>query len=92
MLSGREAAAAGLVSLAVPDERLDAEAERIAERLRSRGRGSIATIKLMIGPETDAHRRSQLDRELELFIEHAGSEEFRAGLDAFGQGKPGSFA
>jgi len=91
MISGREAAEAGLVSLAVPDELLESALGRLVSGLRTRGRSSLRTIKAMIQPPDDPRRRDLLDREIDLFIEHAGSEEMRAGLEAFRQRRPANF-
>jgi enoyl-CoA hydratase/carnithine racemase len=90
-VSGAEAAQRGLVSLAVPPERLDAELERVLSRLLSRGAGSLATIKRMLA-EDRAERGRRLHRELDLFLEHlAASPDARVGLDAFCKGTTPTF-
>jgi enoyl-CoA hydratase len=91
MISGREAAAVGLVSAAVPDELLESALSQMVARFESRGRGSLATIKAMIQPSRDEQRRERLERELDLFIEHAGSDETRTGLQAFRERRAPSF-
>jgi enoyl-CoA hydratase/carnithine racemase len=91
MISGREAALAGLVSVAVPDELLEAELGELVATLRTRGRSSLATIKAMLEPADEAARRARLDREIDLFLEHAASGEMQAGLRAFRERSPSNF-
>lgn len=83
-ISGAEAAQKGLAAIAVEPQALDAEIERIVARLRSRGRGTLHTIKAMLAAGRDEPNRPYLRRELDLFLEHVGQgPDARAGLDAF---------
>jgi enoyl-CoA hydratase len=84
MLSGAEAAAAGLVTSAVEPSLLETEVDRIVARLRGRGRVTLATIKTMLADDGAAEERhARLERELDLFLAHARSADARAGLDSF---------
>lgn len=88
-ISGTEAAQKGLAARAVEPQALDEEIDRIVSRLRTRGRGTLQTIKAMLaaGRGADVPR---LQRELDLFLDHVGQgEDAHAGLEAFHNGAPG---
>ena len=91
MITGYEAAAAGLVSVAVPDELVETELGELVSTLRTRGRNSLATIKAMIEPADEPARRARLDREIDLFVAHAASGEMQEGLRAFREHLPANF-
>lgn len=84
-ISGTEAAARGLATIAVAPAQLDAELERILARLRSRGRATLRTVKAMLDdPASAAGAGAALDREIDLFLAHvATAPDVRIGLDAF---------
>jgi enoyl-CoA hydratase/carnithine racemase len=92
IISGQEAVERGLVSLAVEPAAIDAEIQQVVDRLRSRGRGALLTIKAML-THSEGHREDRLHRrELELFLAHIGdSPDARVGLKAFGAGTTPSF-
>lgn len=84
MITGAEAAAKGLATIAVPAERLDEEVDRIVARLCSRGRATLATVKAMLAEDDGADTRARLRREIDLFLAHvADAPDVRIGLDAF---------
>lgn len=84
LLSGTEAVRVGLATVAVTPDRLEPEVRRIVERLRSRGRSSLQTIKAMLAQAQDAPQAVALERERELFVAHATSAgDAAVGLDAF---------
>ena len=84
LISGSEAAERGLATLAVAPERLDEEAGRIVARLRSRGRGTLATVKAMLAEDRTADAAPRLRREIDLFLAHlASAPDARVGIAAF---------
>lgn len=86
LISGAEAARAGLIARAVPSTELDGELERLVDRLRSRGKTTLRALKTMIAGQ-DPDRAERLERELELFMAHASTSEVEAGLAAFAAGR-----
>jgi enoyl-CoA hydratase/carnithine racemase len=88
MISGREAADWGLVTRAVPGERLDEVAEAMIARLASRSGDAIAAMKAMIGAVRDIPVPEGIEAERRIFIEHmAKSDDARAALARFLQPK-----
>jgi enoyl-CoA hydratase/carnithine racemase len=84
MISGTEAAAKGLATIAVAPQGLDEEVDRIVARLCSRGRATLQTVKAMLVGEPDADEAARLRHEIDLFLAHvAGAPDVRIGLDAF---------
>jgi enoyl-CoA hydratase/carnithine racemase len=84
MITGAQAAAWGLVSAAVPQDRLGEEAEALIERIASRSRDALATAKRMAIGTRDEPFADAVVAERELFLDHFGSSpDGREGLDAF---------
>ena len=88
MLSGREAAEWGLVTRAVPAERLEEAAEAMIARLASRSADALSGVKEMIAAVRDIPVADGIDAEQRIFIDHmAKSEDVRAALARFLQPK-----
>jgi enoyl-CoA hydratase len=86
LLSGTEAARLGLVTIAVAPDRLEPEVRRIVDRLRSRGRSSLHTIKTMLAAAEDTPQAVALRSERELFVAHATTAADAAiGVAAFNE-------
>lgn len=84
LITGARAADIGLVSIAVEPASLDRESKELIDRLRTRGRSCLRTLKAMVS-DTGRPRSDRLRREVDLFLAHAtGSPEVVSGLDAFG--------
>ena len=84
MISGREAADWGLVTRAVPRDRLDEVAEAMIARLASRSAAALAGMKEMIGAVRDVAIPDGIDAEQRIFLPHmAKSEDMRAALARF---------
>lgn len=84
LMTGEEAAALGLVTLAAPKAQFEPLVERVVERLRTRSGASIATIKRMVSGSPEGSWNASLERELDFFMEHvARSCDVRHGLTAF---------
>lgn len=82
-VSGEQAAAWGLVSVAVDDEDFEAEARRLVKRLASRSHDSIITGKQMLQASRTGAPVDALCRERELFLDHMKRTDTREGLAAF---------
>lgn len=83
-ISGATAAAWGLVSGAVPAAALDDEADALVDRISSRSRDALATVKRMAVGTRDAPFERAVLTERELFLDHfATSPDGREGLRAF---------
>jgi enoyl-CoA hydratase/carnithine racemase len=84
MISGREAAEWGLVTRAVPADRLDEVAEAMIARLASRSAFALSGVKEMITAVRDIPVPAGIDAEQELFLDHmAKSEDVRTALGRF---------
>lgn len=84
MISGREAAEWGLVTRAVPAERLDEIAEAMIIRLASRSADAISGMKEMIAAVRDVPVRQGVSAERRIFLDHmATSEDVRLALGRF---------
>lgn len=84
MISGREAAEWGLVTRAVPAERLDEVAEAMIARLASRSADALSGVKEMIAAVRDVPVPDGIDAEQRVFLDHmAKSEDVRAALARF---------
>lgn len=81
-LSGAEAADMGLIAAAVEPGALDDEVARIVDRVSSRRRATLRTVKAMLAEK--APGPSRLRHELELFLDHvASAPDARDGIGAF---------
>ena len=88
MISGREAAEWGLVTRAVPGDRLDEVAEAMIARLASRSGDALSGVKEMIGAVRDIPVPDGIAAERRIFLDHmAKSEDVRAALAQFLQPK-----
>lgn len=86
ILSGADAARWGLASVAVAPQCLTEEVGRIVERLRSRGHGTLRSIKEMLNDGRRPVLDARFQRELELFVSHLDrSDDARIGLSAFAE-------
>ena len=84
MISGREAAEWGLVTRAVPGDRLDGVAEAMIARLASRSAAALAGMKDKIGAGRDVPVPEGIDAEQRIFLDHmAKSDDLRAALARF---------
>ena len=88
MISGREAAEWGLVTRAVPGDRLDEEAEAMIARLAARTASALAGAKEMIDAVRDVPVPDGLAAERRIFLDHmAKNDDVRANLARFLQPK-----
>jgi enoyl-CoA hydratase/carnithine racemase len=84
MISGREAAEWGLVTRAVPGDRLDEEAEAMIARLASRTASALAAAKEMIDAVRDIPVPEGIAAERRIFLDHmAKNDDVRANLARF---------
>jgi enoyl-CoA hydratase len=84
MISGREAAEWGLVTRAVPSDRLDEVAEAMIARLASRSASALAGVKEMIAAGRDIPVPDGIEAERRIFLDHMGkSADVRAALARF---------
>jgi enoyl-CoA hydratase/carnithine racemase len=92
-ISGSQAAAWGLVSLAVPIEQIDEATERVVARIASRSSDALAGAKQMLLRQRDVPHDQAIIGERSMFLAHmVGSADVREGLDAFETGRPPRFA
>ena len=84
-LSGRDAAALGLVNKAVPKEQLEAEAERWVEALREKSPRGLGYMKACIQMAPAVPPAAGLAYETTTFLEYARLPDLREGLQAFQQ-------
>ena len=88
MITGREAAEWGLVTRAVPPDRLDEVAEAMIARLASRSASALAGAKEMIAAVRDVPVTDGVSAERRIFVDHmTKSEDVRAALGRFLQPK-----
>jgi 2-(1,2-epoxy-1,2-dihydrophenyl)acetyl-CoA isomerase len=85
VLTGEEAYRAGLLSRLVPDEEVQAEAERVAAALAAGPRTSLARTKQLLWSAYDRGLPEHLDAEAEAIAACADSPAGREGVDAFTQ-------
>ena len=91
LLTGREAAEWGLVSIAVEPDRLAETADRLIERLSARSHEALCTVKQMINNANLMERDEALRRERDLFLRHMSSADVAEGLAAFRDRRPPVF-
>jgi enoyl-CoA hydratase/carnithine racemase len=88
MITGAEAAEWGLVTRAVPGERLDEVAEAMIARLASRSADALSGAKEMIDAVRDIPVPDGIEAERRIFVDHmAKSDDVRAALARFLQPK-----
>jgi len=84
MISGQEAADWGLVTRAVPHDRLDEVAEAMIARLASRSADALAGAKEMVAAVRDIPVPDGIEAERRIFVDHmAKSDDVRAALARF---------
>lgn len=83
MLSGEEAAAWGLATIAVEPDDVDMALREIARRLASRSVGALAATKRMIENSHRLPRGEALHLERAIFVRHLASDDAVEGLTAF---------
>jgi enoyl-CoA hydratase/carnithine racemase len=92
-ITGAQAAAWGLVTLAAPPAELDATAEALIGRLASRSGDALRAVKRMVtavGPEWPVNEAMRAEREIFLdFI--STSADVKEGLSAFAEGRAPRF-
>lgn len=85
---GREAAEWGVASLAVPADKVLAEAIALAGRLAERAPISLAYAKQLIGPAGTMPRTKALNLEAEALEAIFGTRDWQEGVDAFHEKRP----
>jgi len=92
-VTGAQAAAWGLVTLAVPPAELEATTEGLVGRLASRSGDALRAVKRMVaaaGPERPVGEAMAAEREIFLdFMDASG--DVKEGLAAFAEGRPPRF-
>ena len=84
MISGTEAAEWGLVTRAVPRDRLDEVAEAMIARLASRSADALAGVKEMVSAGRDIPVADGIEAERRIFVDHmTKSDDVRAALARF---------
>lgn len=82
-LSGDDAAVWGLIHAAVDDDRVEAEAETLAQRLARAPTVALGLTKWLLATSTDTDLAGQLRNEAFALELSSRSEDFREGLAAF---------
>ena len=82
----------GLVNRVVPAAELEAATTALAERLASGPTVAYGAMKRLMRQSLDHTLPEQLAAEREAFVHCAGTEDFRAGIDAFHHRQPAQFA
>jgi enoyl-CoA hydratase len=72
-----------LLAAVVPADGLDAEVERIADRLAARSPLGLAAMKRLVADGLETPVAVGLHEELEAFREHSRSDDFAEGISAF---------
>jgi 2-(1,2-epoxy-1,2-dihydrophenyl)acetyl-CoA isomerase len=90
-LDARRAYELGLVNRVVPDEQLDAETQRLAERLRAAPPESIAAAKHAVYLSQHAELEEMLQYETEAQLRCFHTPEAREGVRAFLEKRPPRF-
>jgi 2-(1,2-epoxy-1,2-dihydrophenyl)acetyl-CoA isomerase len=83
VLSADEALALGLVAAVVADDAVQAEAQRLAERLADGPVGAHGRIKRLLRESAGRGLDAQLDAEVDAMVECATGDEGREGVAAF---------
>jgi 2-(1,2-epoxy-1,2-dihydrophenyl)acetyl-CoA isomerase len=89
---GEEAAALGLLSRLVPDDRVAAEARFVAEDLAKGPTGSLARIKRLTWESADRDLAGHLDHEARSIGECAASPAGQEGVRAFLERRPADYS
>ena len=91
MISAEEARACGLVSAVIEPEELMTEARKIAEVMCSRGPVALRAAKEAMNESLERPLSEGLERERELFLSMAYTDDLREGLAAFKEKRKPSF-
>jgi len=91
-LSAQDALAWGLVNRVVPDADLERATDALVAELVALPRGSLASIKTLVGEISDGLYERTLARERELMIENAGGTDVLEGIAAFAERRAPVFA
>ena len=91
MISAEEARACGLVSAVIEPEELMTEARKIAEVMCSRGPVALRAAKEAMNESLELPLSEGLERERELFLSMAYTDDLREGLAAFKEKRKPSF-
>ena len=83
--SGREAAAAGLASRAVPPSRLAEQTERLAERILSASPEALSLARELLRRGRREAMRDRLPEAEDAYRKLAGSEDLARAVEAFGK-------
>jgi enoyl-CoA hydratase len=92
IISGSDAAAAGLVSLVAPPENLETAVNVLVERLSSRPLDALQHMKLLHRMAVLSEPRAALDNEREVLLAHLPGSTVREGLEAFATHRTPVFA
>jgi 2-(1,2-epoxy-1,2-dihydrophenyl)acetyl-CoA isomerase len=79
----REAAAMGMINFVVPDDALDAETTKLAQRLAEGPTHVYGNAKKLLYRSFENDFEAQLQMEAESFADCAAREDFREGVTAF---------
>ena len=82
----------GLVNRVVPVAELETATTALAQRLAAGPTVAYGAMKRLMRASTDHTLAEQLAAEKEAFVHCAGTEDFRAGVEAFHQRQPARFA
>ncbi len=82
-LSADEALQIGLVTYVVPDDELQAEADRLATDLAQGAGNSVACVKKLLLASSSNSLEAQMEREGQFLSECAASDDGREGVQAF---------
>lgn len=91
MISAEEARACGLVSAVIDPEELMTEARKIAEVMCSRGPLALRAAKEAMNESLERPLSEGLERERELFLSMAYTDDLREGIAAFKEKRKPSF-
>ncbi|MFB6398026.1 enoyl-CoA hydratase/isomerase family protein [Polymorphospora lycopeni] len=83
LLTGREAADWGLVSVAVPPADLESRVDALVDRLAGHSADALAVVKKMVWTADHEPRPDAMSWERRLFLRHLGSDDVSEGLRAF---------
>lgn len=90
-LSAADAQRLGLVNRVLPAAELEAEVEKLAQRLAQGPTRALSQMRRLMRSSFDHSLAQQLDAEAAAFKHCAQTQDFRAGLDAFFAKQPARF-
>mgnify|MGYP001208509164 FL=1 len=82
-LNAQSMADAGLVNMVVSDAELDAETDKVAQRLAQGPTRAYGHAKRLMWTSVNNQLEHQLQLEAEAFADCAGGHDFREGVTAF---------